>query len=235
MDLRKIVWQRLDPEARERPGFSSANMGWRAKDASRMWRWERSTRSLLLWAFVVGAVVSSGPSAAQTETPADFIRVLGNRGLEVIRAPTSISFKATYFRQMLQEDFDLPGMCRFALGRYYRISSHHKRREFCHLFAEDLLRFYGTRLSQYSGEGFVVTGSRPDPAGLIVTSQIVRPQGPPVELDWRLVIRNGYYRVSDVVVEGVSMAVTKRSEIAAIIERNGGQFNGLLATIRARL
>src|SRR5215469_10419792 len=54
MDLRKIVWQQLDPEARERPGFSSANMGWRAKDASRMWRRARSTRSLLLWAFVIG-------------------------------------------------------------------------------------------------------------------------------------------------------------------------------------
>jgi len=206
-------------------------------DARRMSSWARSIRSLLLRAFAITLVVSPGASAAQSSVavaaaPVEFISVLGNRGLEVMRSAGSFSVRVTYFRQMLRQDFDLPGMCRFVLGRYWRIASHHQRREFRHLFEDNLLRFYGTRLSQYSGEGFLVTGSRPDSAGLVVTSQIVRSQGSPVELDWRLSIRNGFYKVSDVVVDGVSMAVTKRSEFAAIIQRNGGQIEGLLATIR---
>jgi phospholipid transport system substrate-binding protein len=184
--------------------------------------------------------LSPGVSAAQNsvavaETPVEFITVLGNRGLEVLRSAGSLSVKVTYFRQMLRQDFDLPGMSRFVLGRYWRIASHHQRREFRHLFEEDLLHFYGTRFSQYGGEGFVVIGSRPDPAGLVVTSQIVRLQGPRVGVDWRLSVRNGFYKVSDVVVDGVSMTVTKRSEFAAIIQRNGGQIEGLLATIRGRV
>ena len=209
-------------------------------DARRMSSWARSIRSLLLRAFAITLVVSPGASAAQSsvavaETPVEFISVLGNRGLEVIRSATSFSVKATYFRQMLRQDFALPDMARFVLGRYWRIASHRQRREFRRLFAEDLLHFYGTRFSQYGGEGFLVTGSRADPAGLVVASRIIRPQGLPIEVDWRLSIRDGFYKVSDVVVDGVSMAVTQRSEFAAIIQRNGGQIEGLLATLRGRI
>jgi phospholipid transport system substrate-binding protein len=205
-------------------------------DASVMSRWARNVRSLLLWALALTLVVLPGAaSTAVAETPPEFISVLGNRGLEVIRSAASISTKATYFRQMLRQDFDLPGMCRFVLGRYWRIASHRQRREFRHLFEEDLLHFYGNRLSQYSGEGFLVTGSRTDPAGLVVTSQIIPLRGPRVELDWRLSIRDGFYKISDVVIDGVSMAVTQRSEFSSIIQRNGGQIEGLLVTIRGRL
>jgi phospholipid transport system substrate-binding protein len=208
--------------------------------AARASNWARNIGALLLGALAITLVASPGASAPASSaeraaTPVEFISILGNRGLEVIRSAASVSEKATYFREMLRQDFDLPDMCRFVLGRYWRIASHHQRREFRHLFEEDLLHFYGARLSQYGGEGFQVTGSRTDPAGLVVTSRIVRLQGTPIELDWRLRLRDGFYRVSDVVVDGVSMAVTQRSEFAAIIERNGGQIDGLLATIRGRI
>ena len=69
-----------------------------------------------------------------------------------------------------------------------------------------------------------VTGNRPDPNGAIVTSQIIRPPGaPPIEIDWRLSVCDGVYKISDIVVEGVSMAATQRSEFAQMIQRNGGR------------
>ena len=198
-------------------------------------------RSLLLRAFAITLVVAPGAAAAAgsdavAQTPVEFITVLGNRGLEVIRSAASIPEKTTYFQQMLKQDFDLSGMSRFVLGRYWRLASHHQRREFRHLFEADLLHFYGARLSQYGGgAGFVVTGSRTDPAGLVVTSRIVRSEGPQVELDWRLSIRGGLYKISDVMIDGVSMAVTQRAEFAEIIQRNGGRIQGLLETIRGRI
>jgi phospholipid transport system substrate-binding protein len=51
-------------------------------------------------------------------------------------------------------------------------------------------------------------------------------------MEWRLVADNGRYKVDDVIVEGVSMAVTQRSEFASIIQRNGGQLGGLIAIMR---
>jgi phospholipid transport system substrate-binding protein len=77
-----------------------------------------------------------------------------------------------------------------------------------------------------------VNGTRTHPGDVIVTSEIVRPQGPPIAIDWRLVVGDGRYKISDVSIDGVSIALTQRSEFAAIIQRNGGQVAGLLATMR---
>jgi phospholipid transport system substrate-binding protein len=43
--------------------------------------------------------------------------------------------------------------------------------------------------------------------------------------------RIGLYRITDVIVDGVSMALTERSEFAGLIQRNGGQLAGLLANM----
>jgi phospholipid transport system substrate-binding protein len=43
---------------------------------------------------------------------------------------------------------------------------------------------------------------------------------------------DGLYKISDIVVEGVSMAATQRSEFAQMIQRNGGRVENLLATMR---
>jgi phospholipid transport system substrate-binding protein len=66
---------------------------------------------------------------------------------------------------------------------------------------------------------------------VIVTSQIIRPQAPPIEVDWQLMISDGRYKISDVTIDGVSMALTQRSEFAAIVQRNGGRVAGLPATM----
>jgi phospholipid transport system substrate-binding protein len=103
------------------------------------------------------------------------------------------------------------------------------------LFEEYIALAYSTRLAEYAGESFKVTGSRPDADGAIVQSQILRPAGQtPIKVDWRLVGRNGAYKISDVSVDGISMAVTQRSEFASVIQHNGGQVEGLIAMLRQK-
>jgi phospholipid transport system substrate-binding protein len=183
-------------------------------------------------AVVIGGMLTVPGLPAAEENPADFIRILGNQGLEVIRSGATRAWKASYFHQVLRQDFDLTNISRFVLGPYWRVASEGQRQEFWSLLADYLVRFYGQRFAQYAGKGLGVTGSRTDRAGVIVKSQIIRPQGLPIEVDWRLGVSDGRYRISDVFVDGVSMALTQRSEFAAMIQRNGGQMAGLLATMR---
>ena len=143
-----------------------------------------------------------------------------------------LTTKAAYFDRMVRQDFDLTGIARFVLGPYWRAASPSERHQFCDGFADRLIRIYGRQLAQ-SGDGyFVVTGSRADPDGVIVNSRIIRPQGAPIAVDWRLGIRDGVYKIKDVAIDGVSMALAQRSEIGALIARNGGQVGTLLAAIR---
>jgi len=78
-------------------------------------------------------------------------------------------------------------------------------------------------LVQHSGGTFRVTGSRSDPAGVIVTSQIASPQVQPIEMDWRLGLSDGRYKIQDVSVDGVSAAMSRRSQVEAMMSRAGGQ------------
>jgi phospholipid transport system substrate-binding protein len=189
-------------------------------------------RVVTLALVVVVEVLLTPRFAAAGEDPADFIRVLGNQGLAVIRSGATLDQKATYFHQMLRQDFDLTEMSRFVLGPYWRGASRAQRREFSSLFEDHLVHYYGQRFAQYGGETLTVSGSRTGPAGVIVTSQIIRSQGPPIAVDWRLGVSDGRYKISDVSIDDVSMALTQRSEFAAIIQRNGGRVAGLLATMR---
>jgi len=53
-------------------------------------------------------------------------------------------------------------------------------------------------------------------------------------MDWRLINDSGAYKINDVIIEGVSMAVTQRSEFASVVQRNGGQVSRLIALMREK-
>jgi len=133
---------------------------------------------------------------------------------------------------MLRQDADLDRISRFVLGPYWRIASAEQQQEFQKLFEDFLIRSDGPLLAKYSGGTFRVTGSRTDPAGVIVTSQITSPQGPPIEMDWRLGISDGRYKIQDVSIDGVSAVMSRRSEVDAMMARAGGQVATLLAMMR---
>jgi len=193
--------------------------------------------AVLAKGFVLALAVIAGLSApprpaAADEPPVAFIRALGDQAVSVIRSPMPLPNKAYYFDQMVRQDFDLTGIARFVLGAYWRAASPAERQQFCDGFADRLVRTYGRQLAQTGNGDFVVTGSRANPGGVIVTSRIVRPQGAPTAVDWRLGITDGVYKIEDVAIDGVSMALAQRSEIAARIARGGGQVGVLLATVR---
>jgi phospholipid transport system substrate-binding protein len=193
-------------------------------------------RSVLIAAlmFLVGSLVPAILAAAAAD-PAAMISDLGRRALEVLGKDATQAQRVARFRELLREDFDVPGIGRFVLGRYWNQASEEQRAEFVKLFEDYIAMAYATRLAEYTGETFKVTGSRPEADGAIVSSQILRPAGAaPVKVDWRLTGRDGNYKISDVSVDGISMAVTQRSEFASVIQHNGGQVQGLIAMLRQK-
>jgi phospholipid transport system substrate-binding protein len=190
------------------------------------------TKRFILALTVIAAVSAMPRRAAADEAPVAFIGALGNQAVSVIRSDMPLASKAAYFRRMIHQDFDLTGVCRFVLGPYWRVASPAEQHKFRNLFADRLVRFYGRQLAQIGGGDFAVSGSRPSAEGVIVTSRIIRSQGAPIIVDWRLGVTNGVYKIRDVAIDGVSMALAQRSQVATLIARMGGQFGTVLATMR---
>ena len=192
------------------------------------------------WLVIGGAVVIAGifmtarPAVAAAD-PAAVITDLGNQALQVLGRNVNPSQRVARFRQLFSEDFDVPGIARFVLGRYWQIATPQQQQEFIRLFTSYIALAYSERLAEYSGETLRVTGSRAAADGSMVSSEILRPNGaPPAKIDWLLTQENGAYKISDVIVEGVSMAVTQRSEFASVIQRDGGQVQGLINALQRK-
>jgi phospholipid transport system substrate-binding protein len=119
------------------------------------------------------------------------------------------------------------------LGKHGRVASDEERAEFDRLFASGIVATYSRHLGSYAGETLEVGGAKVlDAGGVIVGSRIVRPAGPQVAVEWRLHGEAGAWRIVDVVIEGVSLALTLRSEYSAVIRASGGKVEGLLARLR---
>jgi len=189
---------------------------------------------------IVGALAPELPAEARMD-PAAFINNLGHQ-LQMVTSSTSPEQRLAGFRELFREDFDVPGLGRFVLGRYWWALTPSQQQEFLGLFENYVVLTYSDRLSEFADSGDVpkVTGCRADPDGALVSSEIVRgagrgPTAQPIKVDWRLTEHDGIYKISDVVIAGLSMGVNGRSQLEGVVERNGGRAQAILAVMRQQI
>src|SRR5436190_1597877 len=178
---------------------------------------------------------TAAPHEAGAQYARAFVANLANPAIQVLGPSVSPAQRIARFRQLFRDDFDVPGIGQFVLGRYWRTATAEEQQEFLRLFQEYIVQAYAARLGEYGGEPFRVVGSRPAGDETVVTSQIDRPNGGRVVVDWYLINRGGAPKITDVYVGGVSMKVTQRDEFASVIQRNGGRVDALLAQLRQRI
>jgi phospholipid transport system substrate-binding protein len=94
---------------------------------------------------------------------------------------------------------------------------------------------WSRRFGEYKGQTLKVKDNAPDGEdGAVVNSDIVGNDGQTFVVAWRLRKRETGLRIVDVIVEGVSMAITYRQEYATIIQQTGGMA-GLLAQMEKQV
>lgn len=202
------------------------------EQASKARRWVLTAAAAL----IAGAVATGRPAAAEGD-PAAFVGNLGNQ-LQSVASIASPGERQAGFRQLFHQDFDVRGLGRFVLGRYWRVFTRPERRQFLCLFDVYVVLAYSDRLSQYAADGAVpkVIGSRPDPHGVIVSSRVERGAAQPINVDWRLKpTHHGGYKISDVVIGGLSLAANGRTELQGVVERNGGRPQSIIAVMRQQI
>lgn len=144
--------------------------------------------------------------------------------------------KKDQFRTLLFADFDLDTIGRFVLGTNWNRANPAQREEYLRLFREMIAEVWAERFEQYQGQKFALRNARADgDRDVLVSSVIIPLENPEVQVDWRVRYKNGQYKIVDVVVEGVSLSVTQRSDFASVIQRGGGDVGVLLASLRQQV
>jgi|JI10StandDraft_1071094.scaffolds.fasta_scaffold38636_5 phospholipid transport system substrate-binding protein len=189
-------------------------------------------RILLVAAALFTAAVAIPPAEAQT--PKVLVEQLGDKAIRQLTGSVARPEREARFQSLLSAGFDINAIGRFTLGRYWNQANPNQQQEYLKLFEKFIVQAYAARFAEYSGEQFRVTGERPDGEVTLVQSEVFKPGSQPAKVDWRVNTAGAQPKIVDVIVEGVSMAVTQRSEFAAVIQRNGGNVDGLISALRQK-
>jgi phospholipid transport system substrate-binding protein len=192
-------------------------------------------RSLLLSAFVLlSSIIGGAPSAlAAAVDPTSFVSDLASRALAPMPNEDT-AVKQERFRQLFRQYFDVEACARAALGPYWLKATALQRQEFVGLYEDYVVIAYSTAFRALGGESFKVLGSQPDKGRVIVTSRIEINDAAPIRVDWQLNPTNRGYKVTDVIVNGISMASAQHSDLVSVIQRNSGHVPALLVAMREK-
>jgi phospholipid transport system substrate-binding protein len=199
----------------------------------------KPTRRILLTvslALLVSAAVATTATSQQEGDPVQFVRSLGQQAVGLLADRTlSAGDRTRVFRELLVERFDMASIGRLVMGRYWRRATTAQKDQFGALFEDYVVATYASRLDAYNGEQFNVgTARRANDKVTAVSGEVTRQQGAPIDVDWMVHRKNDRWYVIDVIVEGVSMVISQRSEFSTIINQQGG-IDGLIESIRTRI
>lgn len=202
------------------------------------------SRATKLGAACLGALllfVAAVPAASADEIAdaQNFVRTLADKAISQLTSPSmSQSEREDKFRVLLNEHFDVPAMGKSALGRYWRVATPEEQTEYMSLFEDLIVSTYAARFRDYGGENLDITNVTPitgnEDSAVLVLSQIVRNVAKPIRVDWRIAQPSSDPKVVDVVIEGVSMIQTQRSEFTSVIVSNGNKVAGLIGALRTK-
>lgn len=198
---------------------------------------KRILSPLFTAAFIVLSLqIGVPPAAAEKSGASVFLQGIADEAVAVLTDKNiSAESRQRAFRNLVQRGFDLPSVGRFVLGRYWRRANDAERAEFLRLFEDYIVVIYSRRLGNYSGEILQVTGERNLNATAVqVSSHINMANGSPLNIDWRLSRRSGQWRIVDIVVEGISLAIVQRAEFNSVIRSGGGRVTALFAVLEKK-
>ncbi|WP_158240496.1 MlaC/ttg2D family ABC transporter substrate-binding protein [Telmatospirillum siberiense] len=187
------------------------------------------------------ALMAALPGAAYAQSPTDarsFIEATAQSAIATMAdKQLSRNDRDDRFRALFVSAFDIPEIGRFVLSRHWRTATPEQQHEFLTLFEEITVLTWARRFQDYDDERLeTLEATKSGERDWMVSSRIVKREGPPNPVQWR--IRqgtDGAFRITDIIAEGVSMAITLRSDYASTMQANGGRIDTLLATMRTKL
>jgi phospholipid transport system substrate-binding protein len=187
------------------------------------------------------ALLAASPGGSRADDAGAAAAFLASLTDQVIEQLTDASLpvmeRERRFRSLFRANFDIPAIGRFVLGRYWRKARPEVRKDFLSAFEEIMAQAFTARFAGYADTKFEVTSVQAlkRTGQFKISSRIAPTENEVYLVGWLVEHKNGRFRVLDVVAEGVSMAITLRSEYASVIKRSGGRVEGLIARLHENI
>lgn len=190
---------------------------------------------------LIALILAASPVHADQHLAAstEFVQDLADRAINTLTADgQTAETRRVQFRDLFREGFAIKGIARYVLGSSWSSASNADRTEYLTLFEDVIVTTWADRFSNFSGQKFTVenvvdasSANTSEHVAIIRSVFFTDPQTP-IHIDWRVASRGDLFKITDVVVEGVSMANTQRDEFSSVIASNSGEISALLDILR---
>ncbi len=179
--------------------------------------------------------VCAAIDAAEAE---NFVKKNTKEGIEeIIDSNISQSEKDKRFEKLFNEALDLKFIGQFVLGRYWRQASPSQKNDFIEVYRQLNIKTWSKRFDEFKGKDFVFEGTSPSTSAnqIFVNSKVPMDQGKPVEVVWRVKQNGNHFKVVDIIIENVSLAITARNEYTAFIKNSPTGIDGLIKDLKTKI
>lgn len=185
-------------------------------------------------ALVLGLVLIGKPAFSATDPAVDFVSRLANDMIsDVLATEKPMTEKLDLFRSKFQNALDLKYIGQFVTGVYWRKASEADKKAFLDAFMEFTTKSWADKFNMYTGQTIVFKGTRNAQKGQLFVDSVIQDE-PAAEVIWRIREKDGSYKIVDIIVEGVSMAMSYRNEYSAYLQANGGSLKKLTQTLKEK-
>ena len=177
---------------------------------------------MALWA------IFAFPVAAQDLGPEELVKKITAEVMEALKSDKQLATGDRQKALKLAEEKILPHVdfeeaTRLAVGRSWSQASAEQKKRLVAEFRNMLVRTYSNALQPYEGQEIKVLPVRMKPGDteVSVRNQFIRSGGKPIPVDYSMRKTEKGWKVYDIVVEGVSLVLTYRSEFDAVVKQEG--------------
>jgi phospholipid transport system substrate-binding protein len=136
------------------------------------------------------------------------------------------------FERLFARYADVPVIARSALGPAARQASAGQLQAFTKAYQGYLSRKYGRRFREFIGGRIEVTDARPIKSYFEVISVAYLQGEAPFDLRWHVSDKSGKNLFFNIIIEGVNMLASERTEIGALLDKNRGDIDRLVAELK---
>ena len=144
--------------------------------------------------------------------------------------------KESQFGKLFDKNFDVSSISRFVLGKYWKQASLDQKKNFIKAFRNYVVKTYSSRFNEYSGEKLKLVNyeNEKNPKIFLVHTILERQDAPVIKVDWRIGKKKDRFVILDIIIEGISLAITQRSEFVSVIDQNEGSIDQLISLLKER-
>jgi phospholipid transport system substrate-binding protein len=185
--------------------------------------------------FALGSVALALPLPLRALT-VDEARGLVDRAVadinKVINSGKSETAMYGDFERIFSKYADVPVIARSALGVAAKSASAAQMSAFTKAFQGYISRKYGRRFREFIGGSIEVTDAKPLKSYYEVISVAHLKGEAPFDLRWHVSDKSGKNLFFNIIIEGVNMLASERTEIGAMLDKRKGNLDALIEDLK---